>query len=69
METLLATLIGRSVDVGCGSAAVFRGEIVEVRDGVLFLRDEEQRVTYLSVHKIASVCERIDSHSRPGFIG
>ena len=69
MEKLLAGLIGKNVDIGCGSTAVFRGEVVEVNDGVVQIKDEESKVTYISVEKISSVCERSDSHSRPGFIG
>ena len=68
MEKLLAGLIGKSVDIGCGTNAIFRGEITEVGDGVVHLKDEESKLTYIAVEKISSVCERSDSHSRPGFI-
>jgi hypothetical protein len=69
MEKLLSSLIGRNVDVGCGTSAVFRGEVVSVDEGVLHLRDEEAKVTFIAVEKISSVSERSDTHLRPGFIG
>ena len=69
MEKLLNGLIGKSVDIGCGTSATFRGEVVAVDDGVAHLKDEESRVTYIAVEKISFVCERSDSPSRPGFIG
>ncbi|HMJ08954.1 MAG TPA: MM0924 family protein [Pyrinomonadaceae bacterium] len=69
MEKLLSDLMGKIVDLGCGTTAVFRGEVTDVKDGVLSLRDEEGKVTYISADKIVSICERSDSHSRPGFIG
>jgi len=69
METLLTGLMGKTVDVGCGGTAAFRGEIIDVKENILYLRDEDERVTYIAIDMIASVCERSDSHSRPGFIG
>lgn len=68
MEKLLLSLKGQSVDVSCGTSAVFRGQIEDVADGVLHLTDEEKKVTFIQIEKISSVCERSDSHSRPGFI-
>jgi len=68
MEKIIEGLKGKTVDVGCGASAMFRGEVIEVRDGVLYLRDEHESTFYIAVNKIQSVCERTDAHARPGFI-
>jgi hypothetical protein len=68
MEELLTTLLGKKIDVNCGTNAVFRGDCIDVKDGVLFLRDEEDRVAYVAIDKIAVVHEIKDNSSRPGFI-
>jgi hypothetical protein len=69
MEKLLVGLVGKSVDIGCGTSAIFRGEVVEAADGVVRIKDEDGKITFIAIEKISSVCERSDSHSRPGFIG
>ena len=69
MEELIKRLSGKKIDVSCGSGPVLRGEVVEVRDGVLYLRDEDERPAYVAIDKIATICECSDSASRPGFIG
>ena len=46
----------------------FRGDVVDVKNGVLYLRDEEDKVAYVAVDKIAVVYECKDPHVRPGFI-
>ncbi len=69
MEELIRKLVGKKIDVSCGSGAMLRGEVVEVRDGVLFLRDEDEKAAYVAIDKIATVYECADAVSRPGFIG
>lgn len=69
MEELLKQFAGKKVDVSCGPGAILRGHVVEVKDGVLYLRDEEEKSAYVAIDKIATVYECSDSTSRPGFIG
>jgi hypothetical protein len=69
MEEVLKNLTGKKIDVSCGAGQILRGEVREVRDGVLFLRDEDDKPAYVSIDKIASVYECSDPLSRPGFIG
>ena len=69
MEELLKQLMGKEIDVSCGSTATFRGEVVDVKGGVLYLRDEEERVAYLPIEKIAIVWEVKQHANRPGFMG
>jgi hypothetical protein len=69
MEELIKRLTGKKIDVSCGSGAILRGEVVGVRDGVLFLRDEDEKSAYVAIDKIATVYECSDAVTRPGFIG
>lgn len=69
MEELIRGLTGKKVDISCGSGAILRGEVMDVKDGVLYLRDEDEKSAYVAVDKIATVYECSDSASRPGFIG
>lgn len=69
MEEIIRQLAGKKIDVSCGSGPVLRGEVVDIRDGILYLRDEDERAAYVAIEKIATICECSDSASRPGFIG
>ena len=68
MEELLNQLLGKKVDIACGANATFSGEIVDIKGGVLYLRDEDERVAYVAVEKIAIVWEVKEPQSRPGFV-
>ncbi len=68
MEELLKQLMGKKIDVTCGTNAAFKGDVIDVKNGVLFLRDEDDKVAYVAVDKIAVVYEIKDQQSRPGFI-
>ncbi len=68
MEELIKSLSGKKIDVSWGSSAVFRGEIVDVKSGVLYLRDEDDKTAYIAIDKIATVLECSDTASRPGFV-
>ncbi|MBV9217490.1 MAG: hypothetical protein JO053_15085 [Acidobacteria bacterium] len=68
MEELLKTLLGKRIDVTCGTNAAFRGDVIDVKGGVLFLRDEDEKVAYVAVDKIAVVYECDEPHIRPGFV-
>lgn len=68
MEELIRNLIGKKIDVGCGTAAVIRGEVVNVQDGVLYLADEDKTPAYIAIDKIATVYECSEHAARPGFV-
>lgn len=68
MEDLLNQLLGKKIDVTCGTNAAFRGDVVDVKAGVLYLRDEDDRVAYVSIDKIAVIYECKEAHPRPGFV-
>lgn len=69
MEELLKSLLGKKIDVTCGTNASFRGDVVDVKSGVLYLRDEDDKVAYVAIDKIALIYELKDPTVRPGFIG
>jgi hypothetical protein len=69
MEELLQSLLGKKLDVTCGTNATFRGDVIDVKNGVLYLRDEDDKVAYVSVDKIALIYELKDPIVRPGFLG
>lgn len=68
MEELLKGLVGKKIDVNCGTAAVYRGDAIDVKNGVLHLRNEDDTEVYISIEKIAAFYECRDHPSRPGFI-
>lgn len=69
MEELLQQLMGKKIEVSCGGNAAFRGDVMDVKNGVLYLRDETERVAYVAIGKIALIYEMKETHSRPGFVG
>ncbi len=68
MEEFLKQLMGKKIDISCGSTATVRGDVVDVKDGILYLRDEHERVAYVAIDKVAVVWECKDSLTRPGFV-
>ena len=68
MEDFLKQLMGKKIDIACGANANVRGDVVDVKGGVLYLRDEHERVAYVAIEKIAIVWECKDYQTRPGFV-
>ena len=68
MEEFLTQMMGKKIDVSCGMSAVVRGDVVAVKDGVLYLRDEEERVAYVAIEKVAVVWEVKEHQVRTGFV-
>ena len=69
MEEFLKQLMGKEIDISCGAGANVRGDVVDVKDGVLYVRDEQERVAYIAVEKIAVIWEVKPNSVRPGFVG
>ena len=68
MEEFLKQLMGKKLDVSCGTSAVVRGDVVDVKDGILYLRDDDERVAYVVIDKIAFVWEATDGDHKAGFV-
>ncbi len=69
MEEFLKQLLGKKIDISCGAASTVRGDVVDVKDGILYLRDDNDRVAYVSVERVAIVWEVKEQQTRPGFVG
>jgi Domain of unknown function (DUF6897) len=68
MREFLSKMIGRKVDVFCGGSSSLRGEIIKVEDGVLHLKDSDQKLCYVAIDKIVVVWEAKDDEHRAGFV-
>lgn len=68
MHQFLSTMIGKKVDVFCGAVSSVHGEVVKVEDGVLHLRDSEQRMCFVQIDKINVVWDARDEEHRAGFV-
>ena len=58
--------MGKKIDISCGSNVTVRGDVVDVKDGILYLRDEHERVAYVGIDKIAIVWDAIALHTTLG---
>ncbi|MGI8734713.1 MAG: MM0924 family protein [Pyrinomonadaceae bacterium] len=68
MQELLSKLIGKKVDLYCGSASSLRGEIIKVEGGVMHLKDSEEKMCFVAIDKIVAVWEADDEGHRAGFV-
>jgi len=68
MEEVLNNCKGKKIDVACGTVAVYRGVVSEIRDGILVLKDDDGQSAYISIDKISVVYECSESSARPGFV-
>ena len=68
MEEFLKQLMGKQIDVSGGMSAVVRGDVVDVKDGILYLRDEHERVAYVVIDKIVFIWEVQTEEPKAGFV-
>jgi hypothetical protein len=68
VERFLAGFIGKKLDVYCGGASSLRGEVLNVDEGVLHLKDNDGKVCFVAVDKIIVVWEAKDDEHRAGFV-
>jgi hypothetical protein len=68
MEELLKGLVGKRLDVICGVNSAYQGEALDVKNGVLHLKNEDDTVIYIATEKIAAMYECKDLPLRPGFV-
>ena len=69
MEEFLKKMMGKKIDIACGTTLTVRGDVIDVKNGILHLRDEHERVAFVAVEKVAIVWEVKEHHTRPGFVG
>ena len=68
MEEFLKTLVGKKIDALCGGTSSVRGEVVKVEGGVMHLKDDDDEVCFVAIHKIVAVWERGDKDHHAGFV-
>ena len=68
MEQFLMQFIGKRLDVYCGGGSSLRGEVIKIDTGVLHLKDQDDRLCYVSIDKIHVVWEARDDEHRAGFV-
>ena len=68
MQKLLSRMLGKRVEVRCGISTSLRGEVVSVEDGVLKLKDSDEKMCLIAVDKIVVVWEASDEGHRAGFV-
>ncbi len=68
MEDFLVGLMGKKIDVSCGSNSTVRGDVAAVKEGILHLRHDSERIAYVAIDKITIVWEAKDHEARPGFV-
>ena len=61
-------MIGKKLDVYCSGASSLRGEVLKVEDGVLYLKDSDEKTCFVAVDKIIVVWEARDEEHRAGFV-
>jgi hypothetical protein len=68
MKELLTRMLGKSVDIFCGGSSSLRGEVIRVEDGVLHLKDSDQKLCFVAIDKIVVVWEARSDEHRAGFV-
>lgn len=68
MQSLLVKMLGKKIDVYCGGASSLRGEVLKIEDGVLYLKDSDDKTCYVAIDKIMVVWEARDEEHRAGFV-
>lgn len=68
MQNLLSKMIGKKIDVYCGGASSLSGEVVKVEEGVLHLKDSDDKTCFVAVDKVVVVWEAKDDEHRAGFV-
>ncbi len=68
MQQILSAMIGKKIDVFCGGGSSLRGEVVKVEDGVLHLKDADDRMCFVQIDKIHVVWDAREGEHRAGFV-
>ena len=69
MNEILKELINKKVDINCGADALFSGEVLDVKESLVVIKDKDDRRVNISISKIVAITESSEPLSRPGFIG
>ncbi len=68
MQEFLSKMIGRKLDIVCGTSSSLRGEVVKVEEGVLHMKEPDQKPFYVAIEKIVAVWEASNEEHQAGFV-
>ena len=68
MHQFLSKMIGKKIDVFCGGGSSLRGEVMKVEEGVLHLKDDNSKMSFVNIEKIHVVWEAREDEHRAGFV-
>lgn len=68
MQDFLSKMVGKKIDVYCGGSSSLRGEVMKVEEGVLHLKDNELKMSFVAIDKILVVWDARDDEHRAGFV-
>jgi hypothetical protein len=68
MQELLAKLISKKIDLVCSGSSSLRGEVLKVENGVLHLKDSDDKTCFVAIDKVTVVWEARDDEHRAGFV-
>jgi hypothetical protein len=68
MQEFLSKMVGKKIDVYCGGSSSLRGKVIKVEEGVLHLKDSDQKMCFVAIDKILVVWDAKDDEHRAGFV-
>lgn len=69
MQEFFSKMIGKRVDIYCGGSSSLRGDVIRVEDGMVQLRDSENKTCFVAMDKIIVVWDAPDDDEhRAGFV-
>ena len=68
MREFLTKMVGKKLDVYCGGTSSLSGKVVKVEESVVHLVDEDDRMYYVAIDRIAVVSESREREKNAGFV-
>ncbi len=68
MREFLTKMVGKKLDVYCGGTSSLSGKVVKVEESVVHLVDEDDRMFYVAIDRIAVVSEAREREKNAGFV-
>ena len=68
MREFLTKMVGKKLDIYCGGTSSLSGKVVKVEESVVHLVDEDDRMLYVAIDRIAVVTEAREREKNAGFV-
>ena len=68
MREFLTKMVGKKLDIYCGGSSSLSGKVVKVEEHVVHLVDEDDRMLYVAIERIAVVAESREREKNAGFV-